>query len=209
FNDVTLAKRLHQELEVSRQHLESAFEELQSTNEELETTNEELQSTVEELETTNEELQSTNEELETMNEELQSTNEELQAINNELRHRGLQLNDLNALLEGMLTGIRAGVVVIDRDLRVLVWNTRSEEFWGLRAAEVVGASLLTLDMGLPVEQLTSAIRAVLAGQSALEELDVLATNRRGRAMQCHVVCTSLMTAERTVRGVILLMEETR
>ena len=209
FRDVTSAKRLQQELEVSRQHLESAFDELQSTNEELETTNEELQSTVEELETTNEELQSTNEELETMNEELQSTNEELQAINDELRHRGGQLNDLNALLEGILTGIRAGVVVIDRDLRVLIWNSRSEEFWGLRAAEVVGASLLTLDIGLPVEQLTSAIRAVLAGQSVIEEVDLLATNRRGRAMQCHVVCTSLLGAERTVRGVVLLMEVTR
>jgi two-component system CheB/CheR fusion protein len=209
FTDVTAAKRLQQELEVSRQHLESAFEELQSTNEELETTNEELQSTVEELETTNEELQSTNEELETMNEELQSTNEELQAVNDELRHRGGQLNDVNALLEGIVTGLRAGVVVIDRDLRVLIWNTRSEEFWGLRAAEVVGSSFLTLDMGLPVEQLASAIRAVLAGQRPLEEVDLLATNRRGRAMQCHIVCTPLLSAERAVRGVILLMEETR
>jgi two-component system CheB/CheR fusion protein len=209
FTDVTSAKRLQQELEVSRQSLESAFEEVQSTNEELETTNEELQSTVEELETTNEELQSTNEELETMNEELQSTNEELQTINDELRHRGGQLNDLNAFLEGIFTGIRAGVVVLDADLRVLVWNVRSEDQWGLRAAEVVGSSLLTLDIGLPVEQLTSAIRTVLAAQSTLVEVDLLATNRRGRAIQCHVVCTPLLTAERTVRGVIMLLEESR
>jgi two-component system CheB/CheR fusion protein len=207
FTDVTAAKRLQQELETSRQHLESAFEELQSTNEELETTNEELQSTVEELETTNEELQSTNEELETMNEELQSTNEELQAINEELRHRGLQLNDLNAFLEGILTGVRAGVVVIDQALRVLSWNTRSEDLWGLRAAEAVGSSFFTLDMGLPVEQLTGAIRAVMAGQSTLMEVDLLATSRRGKAIQCHVVCTPLLSAERTVRGVILQMEE--
>jgi two-component system CheB/CheR fusion protein len=206
FTDTTVAKRLQHELEVSRQHLESAFEELQSTNEELETTNEELQSTVEELETTNEELQSTNEELETMNEELQSTNEELQAINDELRHRGGQLNDLNALLDGILTGIEVGVVVVDKDLRVLSWNTQSEDLWGLRAAEAVGSSILTLDIGLPVEQLTSAIRSVLSGQSPLMEVDLLATNRRGKAIQCHVVCTPLLTAERVVRGVILLME---
>src|SRR5262245_6067197 len=78
FSDVTRQRELQEELQRSRQELETAYEELQSTNEELETTNEELQSTVEELETTNEELQSTNEELETMNEELQSTNEELE-----------------------------------------------------------------------------------------------------------------------------------
>jgi two-component system CheB/CheR fusion protein len=209
FTDITMAKRLQQELEIARQNLEAAFEELQSTNEELETTNEELQSTVEELETTNEELQSTNEELETMNEELQSTNEELQTINDELRHRGIQLNDLNAFLEGIFTGLRGGVVVIGGDLRVLVWNTQSEDLWGLRSAEVVGSTLLALDIGLPVEQLTGAIRTVLAGQSDVVEVDLLATNRRGRAMQCHVVCTPLLTADRAVRGVILLMEEAR
>jgi two-component system CheB/CheR fusion protein len=207
FTDVTTAKRLRLELEISRQNLEAAYEELQSTNEELETTNEELQSTVEELETTNEELQSTNEELETMNEELQSTNEELQTMNDELRQRGIELNDLNAFLEGIFTGLRGGVVVIDSDLRVLVWNAQSEDLWGLRSTEVVGASVLTLDMGLPVEQLTGAIRTILAGQSEVAEVDLLATNRRGRAMQCHVVCTPLLTADRVVRGVILLMQD--
>ena len=77
FFDSTHYQKLRQDLERSKQDLETTYEELQSANEELETTNEELQSTVEELETTNEELQSTNEEIETMNEELQSTNEEL------------------------------------------------------------------------------------------------------------------------------------
>ncbi len=59
FDDVTRYQNLQEELQRSKQDLETAYEELQSTNEELETTNEELQSTVEELETTNEELQST------------------------------------------------------------------------------------------------------------------------------------------------------
>jgi two-component system CheB/CheR fusion protein len=54
YTDVTLMKRLHDQLEQTNQELETAYEELQSTNEEMETTNEELQSTVEELETTNE-----------------------------------------------------------------------------------------------------------------------------------------------------------
>src|SRR4029079_9150331 len=69
FVDVSRVQELQNQLNRSKQDLETAYEELQSSNEELETTNEELQSTVEELETTNEELQSTNEELETMNEE--------------------------------------------------------------------------------------------------------------------------------------------
>src|SRR5262249_3616332 len=87
FTATTPGRKLQEELQQSKQALETAYEELQSSNEELETTNEELQSSNEELETTNEELQSTNEELETMNEELQSTNEELETINAELRQR--------------------------------------------------------------------------------------------------------------------------
>ncbi len=90
--------------------------------EELETTNEELQSTNEELETTNEELQSTNEELETMNEELHSTNEELETINDELRQRTRELNQTNFFLESILASLEHGVVVLDRELRVVAWN---------------------------------------------------------------------------------------
>src|SRR5213075_1095645 len=66
FLDVTRFSKLNEELQRSREVIQTTNEELQSSNEELETTNEELQSSNEELETTNEELQSTNEELETM-----------------------------------------------------------------------------------------------------------------------------------------------
>jgi two-component system, chemotaxis family, CheB/CheR fusion protein len=207
FVDVTVAKRLQQELEESKQSLETAYEELQSTNEELETTNEELQSTVEELETTNEELQSTNEELETMNEELQSTNEELHTMNDELRRRGEELNDLNAFQDAIFTSLRSGVIVVDRELRVLVWNARSEDLWGLRGSEAVDTNVLTLDVGLPIEQLAGPIRSVLSGQSTLAELTIPAVNRRGRSIQCAVSCTPLSSPDGAVRGVIILMEE--
>jgi two-component system CheB/CheR fusion protein len=207
FADVTVSKRLQQELEESKQSLETAYEELQSTNEELETTNEELQSTVEELETTNEELQSTNEELETMNEELQSTNEELHTMNEELRRRGEELNHLNAFQEAIFTSLRSGVVVVDRELRVLVWNARSEDLWALRASEAVENNVLTLDVGLPMEQLAGPIRSVLSGQTELCQLTIPAVNRRGRAFTCDVSCSPLTSLDGAVHGVILVMDE--
>src|SRR6476646_4356677 len=157
FTDVTRYKRLQAELEHSNQELETAYEELQSTNEELETTNEELQSSNEELETTNEELQSTNEELETMNEELQATNEELQATNEELQRRSEELDQANAFLSSILGSLKGGVVVVNRDLQVQIWNYRAEDLWGLRTEEVSGQHLLSLDIGLPVEKLRRPI----------------------------------------------------
>jgi two-component system, chemotaxis family, CheB/CheR fusion protein len=206
FKDVTNYHNLQIELQRVTQELETANEELQSSNEELETTNEELQSTNEELETTNEELQSTNEELETMNEELHSTNEELQTINEELRERTQELNQLNAFLQSILASIQAGVVVIDPQFSILSWNQETENLWGLRTEEVKGQSFFNLDIGLPVGKLREAIRTCLAGENHIQ-LDIHATNRRGRSFRCRVTCNPLigMTGER--QGVILVMEE--
>jgi two-component system CheB/CheR fusion protein len=206
FQDVTLSRRLRDELEYANRQLETAYEELQSTNEELETTNEELQSTVEELETTNEELQSTNEELETMNEELQSTNDELQSINDELRDRTAELDGANNFLEAILTSLQAGVAVVTKELQVRVWNRQAEDFWGIRRDEALGQHFLNLDIGLPTDQLRPMIRKILAGDGSSHEILTQAVNRRGRSINVRVVCNPLTDGKAEVSGVILVME---
>jgi two-component system CheB/CheR fusion protein len=207
FHDVTFSRRLQQELEHANQQLEAAYEELQSTNEELETTNEELQSTVEELETTNEELQSTNEELETMNEELQSTNDELQSINEQLQVSSGQLDDANTFLETVLANLRAGVAVVDRDMRVRSWNRRAEDLWGVRSAEVIGEHFLNLDIGLPFEPLRPLLRAASAPGGAAAEVVLAAVNRRGRPITVRVACSPLQHRNgRSSDGAIVVME---
>jgi two-component system CheB/CheR fusion protein len=206
FQDVTAARQLRDELKYAHQRLEGAFEELQSTNEELETTNEELQSTVEELETTNEELQSTNEELETMNEELQSTNDELQSINEQLQASTAQLDNANAFLDAILASLRAGIAVVDRDLRLQAWNRQAEELWGLRTAEVVGQHLLNLDIGLPVDRLRLVLKQALAGDSKAEEVRLPAVNRRGRTISVRVACSPLTDLANDTSGAIIVME---
>ena len=208
FNDVTRAKRLQDDLQQSRMELETANEELHSTNEELETTNEELQSTVEELETTNEELQSSNEELETMNEELQSTNEELEASNEQLRERSDQVAQLNVFLESILGSLSDAVIVLDRELQVQLWNQRAEDLWGLRAHEVRQRHLLSLDIGLPLEQLRQPVRACLSDGSRPQTLTLDATNRRGKPVRVMITCSPLSMLDRK-QGVILLMSEQR
>jgi two-component system, chemotaxis family, CheB/CheR fusion protein len=200
FNEVTRYHQLQEEIEQSNQELETAYEELQSTNEELETTNEELQSTIEELETTNEEL-------ETINEELQSSNEELHTMNEEMRRRTDEMNQLNSFLESILTSLRGGVVVVNRELQVQVWNHRAEDLWGLRSNEVQDSNFLNLDIGLPVEKLRGGIRACLAKETDYFEQVVDAINRRGKPIRCKVTCTPLTAPDSDVIGVILVMEE--
>jgi two-component system CheB/CheR fusion protein len=208
FADITRQHELQDELQRSRQELETAYEELQSTNEELETTNEELQSTVEELETTNEELQSTNEELETMNEELQSTNEELETVNEELRQRGIDLARSNLFLSGILRSVPLGVVVLNDELRVELWNDVAGDMWGLRQNEVHGRHFLALDIGLPVERLRQPLLTLMQSPERPMELTLAATNRRGRSMTVRLFCASAgQPHDHQGRGVIVMMQE--
>jgi two-component system CheB/CheR fusion protein len=207
FRDVTDYHTLEEELRNSQEELETAYEELQSSNEELETTNEELQSTVEELQTTNEELQSSNEEMETMNEELRTANQELQQKNQQLRQHRQRLNQTNTFLQSILSSVEAGVVVINRDFEILLWNEEAEDLWGLRADEVEGRSLLGLDIGLPVEKLAEPVRDFIAageeGEEQVIELD--AVNRRGQSIVVHITNTLRRGPDEEIEGVVLMM----
>jgi two-component system, chemotaxis family, CheB/CheR fusion protein len=207
FVDITRYYRMQEELQHSREEIQTAHEELQSSTEELETTNEELQSSNEELETTNEELQSTNEELETMNEELQSTNEELQTVNEELRQRTDELHSSNIFLQSVLGSLDSGAVVVNHNLNILIWNHKAEDMWGLRTDEVEGKSLLNLDIGLPVDKLRAIVRPCLNGNSNHNEVVVNATNRRGKAIKCRVTCSPLVALDKGPHGAIILMTE--
>ena len=207
FTDVTRYRQLSEELQAANHEMETAYAELQSANEELETTNEELQSTVEELETTNEELQSINEELETTSEEAQSINEELQTVNRELNQRSDELNLVNAFMESILASLRGGVIVLDTDLRVQIWNAESSEMWGLRPDEVQGAEFAGLDIGLPVPALLPLIEDCLSGTPAHRETTLDTRNRRGQPFSCRILISPLLGVKQNIQGVILLMEQ--
>ena len=206
FIDTSVTTRLEIEVKRNREDLDTAHEELQSTNEELETTNEELQSSIEELETTNEELQSTNEELETTNEELQSGNEELETMNEEMRVRSHELDEARTFLEGVLSSVAAGVVVLDSDLLVRSWSKGAEELWGLRADEVRQQPFFNLVFGLPTGEVRDLVHQCLTSGRRAGTIQVSAINRIGRTITCTVTCSPLKNTG-DGEGAVLLMEE--
>jgi two-component system, chemotaxis family, CheB/CheR fusion protein len=145
-----------------------------------------------------------------MNEELQSTNEDLETINDDLRDRTSDLNRVNEFLEAILTSLGIGVAVVDRQQRVQVWNHGAEDLWGLRLDEAIEHHLLSLDIGLPVEQLAGPLRTVLSGSSEREQAQLAAVNRRGRTIECATTILPLRSMEDGdghVRGAIVLMED--
>jgi two-component system CheB/CheR fusion protein len=96
--------------------------------------------------------------------------------------------------------------VLDAELMVQVWNEQAAETWGLRSDEVLGESFFTLDIGLPVKDLRTMLRAVLRGKPA-DEVIVDAVNRRGRKIRCRVAVTTLPPGGKG--GVVLLLEEVK
>jgi two-component system CheB/CheR fusion protein len=206
FFDVTATKALLDKVVQTNRQLETAYEELQSTNEELETTNEELQSTIEELETTNEELQSTNEELETINEELQSTNDELHTINDTLHERSTELEESRRFIESLVNSIQLGLALVDRQMRVTLWNRGCEDLWGLRRDEAEGSVLTSLDIGLPMAPLKPLIGHAFIEPDTTTETVVEVVNRRGKTTGLRITCKGFRSGGDGASGALLLME---
>ncbi|WP_241845250.1 PAS domain-containing protein, partial [Streptomyces silvensis] len=145
-----------------------------------------------------------NEELETTNEELQSGNEELETMNEEMRIRSEELDEVRSFLEGVMSSVAAGVVVLDGDMRVKSWNRGAVELWGLRADEVLNETYFGLDFGLPVEELRPIVQKCLDSGRRTAQIGVSAVSRIGRPIVCNVICSPF---DGHNGGVVLLMEE--
>ncbi len=199
-------RRVNEDRQSAFEELQTTNEELQSSNEELETTNEELQSANEELQTTNEELQSTNEELETTNEELQSTNAELDATNRELAHRTEEMNRFWSSQRTIIRSLSAGIIVIDADGRVAMWNLAAERLLGITEAEAVGQTLWTLHVPALTRSTLQRVRKTLGDHRALraEEIEYeLPTGAKGVATLAAVPILD----DKISRGAVLIFED--
>ena len=117
-------ERLSDELNSTREYLQTVIEEQESANEELKSANEEVLSS-------NEELQSTNEELETAKEELQSANEELMTLNEELLTRNALLARTHDDLDNLLNSIQLPIVMLDTEGRIRRFTPAAEKMFNL------------------------------------------------------------------------------
>lgn len=128
-------------------------------------------------------------------------------MNEELSHRTLELNDMNACLDTILSTVGVGVLVVDRDQHIQVWNGHARELWGLTSEEVEDQHVLSLDIGLPLENLKGELRAILERRSEQEQVVLPATNRRGKPVQCGVTLLPLKgDHDGAVSGAIMMME---
>ncbi|MFO0749073.1 MAG: EAL domain-containing protein [Myxococcota bacterium] len=154
---------LQQELAATREHLGAVIAQLETTNDDFRTLAEEMQASTEELQASNEELQTTNEELHAANEELTTLNDELQA-------RSAELVVLNDTLSNIQASIPVGMVLVDRQLRVLRFSPLAVRVFGLIASDI-GQGLLGVPCHVPGLDLRGHVTRVIdSAQTASEHV---------------------------------------
>ena len=90
-------------------------------------------------------------------------NDELHFSNEALRDRQDEVDRLNKFMTSVLGSMNSGVAVVDSDMKILAWNAKAEDLWGVRADEALGRHLLNLDIGLPLDGLRQPLRKQLDG----------------------------------------------
>ena len=154
------SNQLAQELEATKQYLQSIIERYEAANEELKSANEEILSS-------NEELQSTNEELETAKEELQSTNEELSTVNDELRQRNQELGEANNDLNNLFSSANLPIIVLDSNLRIRRFTASAEKVLNVIPTDI-GRPIGHLNLNIPIPDLEPLILEAIDSVSIKE-----------------------------------------
>lgn len=185
-------RRLTQELETTRDYLQSVIEHQEAVNEELQSANEEAQSA-------NEEMQSINEELETSKEEIQSTNEELATVNDELTNRNLELARLSNDLNNVLVSVRIPIVIFGPDLHIRRFTPSAEKSLDLAEGDV-GRALSSVKLSLAIPSLEPMLREVIETGSPREK-DV--QDMQGR--WCSLRARPYQTPEHVSDGVVVTL----
>jgi two-component system, chemotaxis family, CheB/CheR fusion protein len=185
------SNQLAQELEATKQYLQSIIERYEAANEELKSANEEILSS-------NEELQSTNEELETAKEELQSTNEELSTVNDEIRQRNQELGEANNDLNNLFSSANLPIIVLDSNLRIRRFTASAEKVLNVIPTDI-GRPIGHLNLNIPIPDLEPLI---------LEAIDSVSIKERevqdGEGHQYSLRIRPYKTTDNRIDGAMLL-----
>jgi two-component system, chemotaxis family, CheB/CheR fusion protein len=184
--------RLTEELNTTREYLQSVIEQQDASNEELQSANEEIQSA-------NEELQSTNEELETSKEEIQSSNEELVTINDELSNVNRELARINDDLANVLDSVRLPIVLLGPDFRIRRITPAAERTLNLAPADV-GRLLGSVRLEIEIPDLERMLAEVLDTVS-MKELEVRDRTGRWQLLRAR----PYRTLDNRIDGVVLTL----
>ncbi|EGK83830.1 signal transduction histidine kinase with CheB and CheR activity [Microcoleus vaginatus FGP-2] len=184
--------RLQQELQITKDHLQTIILEHQAANQDLRAANEEILSN-------NEELQSTNEELETAKEEIQATNEELNTINDELQRRNVESTQVSNDLQNLLSTINIPILMVGGDLRIRRFTPAIERLFNLISSDV-GRCVSDITHKLKMPELEPMIVDVIRSLNLkVQEVQ----DREGRWYDLHI--RPYRTIDHKIDGAVVML----
>jgi PAS domain S-box-containing protein len=109
-------------------------------------------------------------------------------------------------LADVIEGVDLAVAVVDAADRVLLWNSAAERLTGLQEAHARGMPLVELELGMPQDQLRSALRSVAVHGDAVV-LQAAVANRFGEPVRRRLTATPLPGEAGQVRAVVVTLTD--
>ncbi len=129
------------------------------------------------------------------------------------RHRSEEtLREYEHFLSTVISSVREGLIVYDRELRYRVWNRFMEELTGVPAAQVIGQSALDLFPHLRQTGVEASLRRALGGETIVApdvRFNVPGTGRSGWVAGIYAPHTSASGEVLGVVGVVRDVTELR
>jgi PAS domain S-box-containing protein len=124
----------------------------------------------------------------------------------QLRVKADELERMREFSENILESLNDGLVVVNRDNRVVRWNRRLEELYGIRHEQAVGHRLYDLfDPGV-LEVLASAMRESPEG-GAFYRVPMTTRHENARRTLVNLATTPLRDSDGAIAGTIVIIED--
>ena len=117
-----------------------------------------------------------------------------------------ELQRMREFSENILESLNDGLVVVNRDSRVVRWNRRLEELYGVRHEDAVGHRLYDLFEGSVIEVLASATRESPEG-AAFYRVPLATRHDAPRRLLVNVATTPLRDSDAAIAGTIIIIED--
>ena len=124
----------------------------------------------------------------------------------QLRVKADELARMREFSENILESLNDGLAVINRDNRIVRWNRRLEELYGVRHEDAVGRRLGELFDHAFLEVLASATHESPEG-AAFYKVPLTTRHPAGRRLLVNVATTPLRDSDGAIGGTIIIIED--
>ncbi|HEV2098628.1 MAG TPA: PAS domain-containing protein, partial [Stellaceae bacterium] len=139
---------------------------------------------------------------------LRRTEAKLAAQTRELRESVERLVNERALSELIIENSGDGIIVVDTELRYLVWNPAIESIHGKKRDEVLGKTVFEVDPGFAGHQVGDAWRKAISGRRAEIRDFRFFSRARGAEVIYDADFTPLYSRSAVIVGAICMLHET-